>query len=1235
MRREYLKNNTYIRFPGGECYKINGRIGEGGGSLLYSASKLIFQDEIYREQNNIRYALKECFPYSEEYSFVRNSFGEIQPEGNHKQAADYLHYVASMQLNEGKITSDIYETEAIRMVPILHLASGAEISLDEGQSFHYIANTYTVMTSLENKGESVADWYERGVNYTAAAIFSVIKQVLLALREVHQGEYAHLDIQDGNIFVTGDWREQSLNCFLIDFGSARKLLEDGRCAPVGKEPVFSSQGYRAPEITHILTGEDRNFRLGKEADLYSTGYLLLYLLTGTKYSDDILERFRSKYDKNYLTRSNIQKLNLPVYTEELVQHILARALEPDPMKRYADTEAMIRDVDKVLEALMSSHSRVSGLVYDAYILYQEPHPLHKMAAQTLQKRLEHFRTSGLRRIRRVFLDSTEISADANRDKQTVDALKSSDYLIVVGSADPDDAIWQAKEVKFFLRFHPVSHVLIMVVEQSEKKEEMPSIHVAGLGRNAVLAADARGASVKEIKKKIKKEAALRIAAPILAVPYDGLVQRYRRYRKKKIGSIAAVITITITAVGAHAAYQAYQIQIQHALASQNRALNLCTQALNLYKKGDRNAALETAILPYEEEKTNWSIIPEQVYILNTIMESYASGHGSMFGANGVDDIDNTYAERKLSNKPEPVVLTDDLQAVIECREPEQDTFSQMDFWEEKKLEWTPVVYSLTSGKEVYRLETQTARAESGKGNCVLDLKLKGREKTVWGCWIGQKLWLTDMTDNHTLLGEMSFQSEIAIVKSYKENEFLVGLSNGNVISVTISNDDVIRKLVYKGTGTLYDLDCDSDAQTLELYTSEGVIHCGKRDDTRMTDVDTKGIFGENYKISDVESEDSYVCMWFGNTERQTTVSGYFLEKDAVAVYRSVTEEPVFTYVCEEGWEIKNVQIKEKDGQEYAVLVETGQSDGAVSRIRICKSGEACKTLFSAAGTIEHIQYTSDLDGAYLSGYGFEGHGTDQVLYVDFQNQELSEIALKLEDTEKITDILENRRTTDGDQVLQIISQSEKQIKILAYSVSKKKTVAEQTLNSPDSLKSYHAGIAKTLDDTKLLIYDRSGSVWVLNMNTLEVLYAFNTGEKKYLSMSFFKDGTCLLGADEDSVWLYDLEKEETESVYMTNQLDCSQSKEVRADNFGPYFGFWDTSVYEDTSTDNGISTAALHLFWVDEENQIHAYADVEGGFKLSDSSEIISVYEDDTGFAYGELYEFNELYSRAKEIIKK
>lgn len=1289
MEREYLSDNTYIRFPGGECYKINGRIGRGGGSLLYSACKMVLQDGKYEEQSRIRYALKECFPYSEQYDFARNSTGEIRPVTESQEAEHYLHYVAAMQLNEGKITSEIYETEAIRMVPILHLAGGAEISKDQGESFHYVSNTYTVMASLENKGESVTAWYGKEENHTAAAIFSVIRQVLLALREVHGGKYVHLDIQAGNIFVTGDWRDQSLTCFLIDFGSARRLLEDGRCAPVGSGPIFSSLGYRAPEIARILSGENKEFRLGKEADLYSVGYLLLYLLTGTRYSDELLARFRNKYDKNYLTRKNIQELNVPAYVEELIQHILAKALEPDPEKRYGTTDAMLKDVDKVLEALQPSHSRISGLTYDGYILYDAKEPVCQMAAQTLQKRLEHFRASGLKRIHRVFLDSTEVSVDANRDKQTVEALKASDYLIIVGGADPESAIWQAKEVKFFLRFHPVSHVLVMVTGLEKEALEMPVIRVAGLGRAAVLAADARGGSQKEIRKKIKKEAAIRIAAPLLSVPYDGLVQRYKRYRRRKFGSIAAVVAVTLTGFGAHAAYQAYQIQIQHTLASQNRALNLCNQAMALYENGDKKGALETAILPYEEEKTNWSVVPEQVYALNTIMGSYSSGKETMFAPLGIEKIDeDEMAESEDTESPgnnkfdqfqdirdydftvenwriqrndqgltvydlqnntqtvlttdcaaRPVLVADNLLAVIEYQEGQQDPYDQMDIWSDEKGLFTPVLYDLTTGKEVCRLETENEWFENGKGNCVLNLDLMGKSASdVWVCWIGQKLWLVDLADGMSdRLADLTFHSEIAAVEPYSENEFLVGLSSGSVISVTVSDGSMIKKLVYEGNGTLYDFHCDSQVQTLELYTEQGVVHCGKPKDSRMTDVDITGLFGESYEIAGVEQEGAYTYMWFGDTERQKKVYGsLFFYNDAVAVYRMLEEEPLFTYKSDGDWKIQDVQMKVQDGQEVALVLETRYNENyeTISRITLCpvKGGES-RTLATVTGLLNQIQYNSNLTGAYLCG-NLADHDMNLLFYMDFQTQELSEISLGLNGVEHVRDIFAKKPDADGDRKLEIISQCQNQVRVIIYSTLEKKILAEKTLSLENDENYGSVETVQNRDCTNLLIYDRSGSVWVLDAETLEVLHTLNVSGKRYLDMCFFRDSTCLLGADEESVWLYNLEEEKMESVvYMDTRINCSPGKKLRADEVGPFFGFWDSMVYTYTAADNGVNTQYLHLFWLDDDLQIHKYADVEGGFKPADSWEIMSMYGDRKGFAYGELEEFDELYGMAKELV--
>lgn len=109
--------------------------------------------------------------------------------------------------------------------------------------------------------------------------------------------------------------------------------------------------------------------------------------------------------------------------------------------------------------------------YDAYILYRSDNILHKHVAVTLQKLLEHFRTPGLKRIQRVFLDETELSADYQADKQVMDALKASRYLIIIGQDSSGDDIWQSKEVKFFLKTHKPSDVLTILAVQNPKQSE--------------------------------------------------------------------------------------------------------------------------------------------------------------------------------------------------------------------------------------------------------------------------------------------------------------------------------------------------------------------------------------------------------------------------------------------------------------------------------------------------------------------------------------------------------------------------------------------------------------------------------------------------------------------------------------------------------------------------------------------------------------------------------------------
>ena len=58
--RDYLKEKTFVRFPGGECYEILGMIGEGGSGLIYSAGKVVRQGENYVKENVYDNSTADC-----------------------------------------------------------------------------------------------------------------------------------------------------------------------------------------------------------------------------------------------------------------------------------------------------------------------------------------------------------------------------------------------------------------------------------------------------------------------------------------------------------------------------------------------------------------------------------------------------------------------------------------------------------------------------------------------------------------------------------------------------------------------------------------------------------------------------------------------------------------------------------------------------------------------------------------------------------------------------------------------------------------------------------------------------------------------------------------------------------------------------------------------------------------------------------------------------------------------
>lgn len=346
--------------------------------------------------------------------------------------------------------------------------------------------------------------------------------------------------------------------------------------------------------------------------------------------------------------------------------------------------------------------------YDAFISYRHSE-LDSFVAETLHKRLESFKlprnvarrkqtqaadaaagtvlpdnsdTSVLDRagyvtkpvktkINRVFRDKEELPLVTNLADPITEALRNSEYLIVICSPRLPESMWCRKEIETFIEMHDREHVLAVLVEGEpdisfpeellyrEVEEHRPDGSVVKK-RIPVepLAADVRGADRKEIRKKIGSEL-LRLAAPMFDCNYDDLKQRHKEQRLHKIlmtsVSISAACLLfgvvstgmalqikhqniqikeqntQITAQSEEITAQAREIAEQYREAKRNTAVSRAKEAAGYLEEGDRMRAVATAqdaLLDLSESggiEENVDYPAEAVYALSDSLYLYENG----------------------------------------------------------------------------------------------------------------------------------------------------------------------------------------------------------------------------------------------------------------------------------------------------------------------------------------------------------------------------------------------------------------------------------------------------------------------------------------------------------------------------------------------------------------------------------------------------------------------------------
>ena len=201
---------------------------------------------------------------------------------------------------------------------------------------------------------------------------------------------------------------------------------------------------------------------------------------------------------------------------------------------------------------------VSG--YDAFISYSHHHD--RELGPALQARLERFAKPWYRmRALRIFLDTANLSANPALWPSIKDALGSSQWFILLASADAARSTWVNDEVKWWLDHSSPDRLLVVgtspgLVWDEQQRDWATNAPVPPALRGAFtgvpLWVDLSNLPHDSHKLLIPDDRVAAVAAPLRSVPKDQLVgehlHQHRRAIRLAVAAVAVLAMLTALAV---------------------------------------------------------------------------------------------------------------------------------------------------------------------------------------------------------------------------------------------------------------------------------------------------------------------------------------------------------------------------------------------------------------------------------------------------------------------------------------------------------------------------------------------------------------------------------------------------------------------------------------------------------------------------------------------------------------
>jgi serine/threonine-protein kinase len=165
-------------------------------------------------------------------------------------------------------------------------------------------------------GETLAERLRRGA-FTEQDARGIALQLCAGLAEAHRNHVIHGDLKTNNVILTGR-ASGSARAVITDFGLAARQQASIGSFPSG--PMGGTPDYMAPEL---WKGEKASIA----SDIYALGVLLFELASGRRpYGQDV------SWEKRLTAK--------PARVNPRWDPVLARCLDPDPVRRFASAEGV-------------------------------------------------------------------------------------------------------------------------------------------------------------------------------------------------------------------------------------------------------------------------------------------------------------------------------------------------------------------------------------------------------------------------------------------------------------------------------------------------------------------------------------------------------------------------------------------------------------------------------------------------------------------------------------------------------------------------------------------------------------------------------------------------------------------------------------------------------------------------------------------------------------------------------